>query len=80
MTLQTKTLDGMKYEAAGTKKPSKGNSKRVAIKIANELSTPTLLWLLVKRHKVALLATGNVILLLNWALPQWPQMLQSIFN
>ena len=66
----------MEYEVAGTKKAS---AKGVAVKAAETLSTPHLLWLVVKRHKVALLAIGNVVLVLNWLVPAWPEMLRSLF-
>lgn len=70
--------DGMAYEPTGNKAPSKGTAKKQAIKIADQLGTGSLVWLLVKRHKVALLAIGNVVLLLNWAFPEWPQLVKSI--
>ena len=72
----TKTMDGMSYELTGKKKVS--NPKAVALKVASEVSTLSLLWLLVKRHKVALLAVGNIVLLLNWTLPQWLEIAKSV--
>lgn len=72
----TKTVDGMTYEHIGARKI---NSKRAATKAAEMLSTSAILWLLVKRHKVAILATGNVILVLNWAIPAWPNIVRSLF-
>lgn len=70
--------DGMAYEASGTKTPSKNTGKRAALKMADQLGTPSLTWLLVKRHKVALLALGNIILVMNWMLPEWPQMMLGL--
>lgn len=70
--------DGMRYELTGHKKPI--SNRQVNLQAANQLGTPSLLWLLVKRHKVAILAIGNVILVLNWAIPAWPQIIRSIFN
>lgn len=73
----TKTVDGIAYERAGTKKVKDVNS--VAIKMAEQLSTPRLLWVLVKRHKVGLLAIGNVVLALNYIFPAWPTFVRSLF-
>lgn len=72
--------DGMKYELAGNKKASKTAGNKTAVKIADQVGTPSLLWLLVKRHKVALLAIGNIILVLNWILPEWTNMLLGLFG
>lgn len=69
--------DGMKYEKSGSKH---GTSKQIAMQAAATVGTPSLLWLLVKRHKVAILAVGNVLLVLNWALPEWHSMVMSLFN
>lgn len=74
---QTATLDGMKYELSGTKKSS---GKRVAVKAAEQLSTLGLLWIVVKRHKVGLLAIGNVVLVLNWVFPEWIELVKSLFQ
>lgn len=73
----TKTVDGMHYEATGTKRVK--DNKGAMLKIADQLGTHSLIWLLVKRHKVAILATGNVVLVLNWAIPEWPTILRSLF-
>ena len=75
--MSTKTADqAMDYEVAGSKKLNKSS---VVIKAAESVSTSRLVWILVKRHKVALLAIGNVILVLNWALPEWPEFVKSLF-
>ena len=63
----------------GELKASKGTGKRVALEMADKLGTGTLIWLLIKRHKVGLLAVGNVVLVLNWAIPMWPQIVLSLF-
>lgn len=72
------TAQAMDYEVTGKTKPSKGTGKRVAIQAAEQLSTTRLLWILVTRHKVALLALGNVILVLNWAIPEWTEIVKSL--
>lgn len=73
---QTKTIDGMRYEAAGTKRIKDG--KTATIKVAEQLGTASLIWVLVKRHKVGLLAIGNVLLVLNWIFPEWPELVKSL--
>lgn len=65
-------------DAPKTITPSKGTAKKQCLKIADQLGTGSLVWLLVKRHKVALLALGNVVLVLNWAFPEWPQLVRSL--
>lgn len=65
-------------DAPKTITPSKGTAKKQCLKIANQLNTSSLIWLLVKRHKVAILALGNVVLLLNWVFPEWPQLVRSL--
>jgi hypothetical protein len=67
----------MTYEVTGNKKI---NTKTAATTMAQTLSTTSLIWLLVKRHKVQLLAVGNIVLVLNWAFPAWPQLIATIFN
>lgn len=56
---------------------SRDISKKVLLHGASGLSTPSLLWLLVKRHEVAILATGNIVLVLNWAVPAWTEIVKS---
>lgn len=67
------------YIKTGEAKASKGSGKRIALEMAGKLGTGTLIWLLIRRHKVCLLAIGNVILVLNWAIPMWPQFVLSLF-
>jgi hypothetical protein len=66
----------MQYELTGNMKPN----KRSATKLAEQMSTGALVLLLVKRHKVTLLAVGNVILVLNYAIPAWPSLAASLLN
>lgn len=67
-----------------SKAPSKVNGKSVASKAykqaVNSRNTFYTLWLLALKHKVGLLAAGNIILLLNWAIPGWPQMVISLWH
>ena len=76
----TKTIDGMSYEATGKKTASKGSAQRLTIKAAEELHTSRLLWIVVKRHKVGLLMVGNIVLVLNWAFPEWPQLFLGLIG
>lgn len=77
MTLTNSKTDGMAYAITG-KKESDG--KQLAVKGAQSLSTPRLIWILAVRHKVAILAVGNVVLVLNWAFPAWFDVLRSLFK
>lgn len=77
MSSLTKTAHGMAYEHIGTKGVK--DVDLMAIKMAQQLATSRLVWLLVKRHKVAILAIGNIILVLNWAFPAWPTFVRSMF-
>lgn len=68
------------YIKTGNKAASKGTAKQLTIKAANQLSTSSLIWLIVKRHKVGLLAIGNIVLVMNFVLPEWPQMALGLIN
>lgn len=68
----------MRYEQTGTKDIKDVHG--VAIKMAESLTTSRLVWLLVKRHKVGLLAIGNIVLVLNWAFPAWTSFVASLFQ
>lgn len=78
--MSTTKTDGMAYEVAGNKTASKNTGKKTALKIADQVSTSSLVWLLAKRHKVGLLAIGNIVLVLNWAFPEWPQMVLGLIG
>lgn len=75
---QTKTIEGMRYEVAGKVKPA--SNKAVNLQAAEKVGTPSILWMLVKRHKVGLLLASNGILLLSWAVPTWPTMIRALFG
>lgn len=77
----TKTVDGMRYEAAGKKDisdPKAIDRKAYARNVEKHNSAYTL-WLLACKHRVGLLTTGNIILVLNWAIPEWPTIIRSMF-
>lgn len=78
--MSTTKTDGMAYEATGTKTVSKNTGKKTALKIANQVGTPSLLWLIVKRHKVGLLMIGNIVLVLNFVFPAWPDLLLGLIG
>lgn len=75
MSLKT-VSQAMQYEASGSKKI---NTNKAAIKLAETIGTPSLIWLLVRRHKVGLLAVGNIVLVLNWIFPEWVEFVSSMF-
>lgn len=80
MSLTSPEVSDTQYIRTGKKQLSRGTGKSVAIKAADQLSTASLIWLLVKRHKVAILALGNIILVLNWAIPAWFDIVLSLFS
>lgn len=78
MSLTTQEVKSMDFIRTGNKSISNHSTKQTAVKIASQLSTRSILWLLVKRHKVLILATGNIILVLNWTIPAWPEIIKSM--
>lgn len=70
----------MMYKEVPVENNIKDAAKAETKRIIDQQSTPSLLWVLVKRHKVGLLATGNVILVLNWAIPQWTTIAKSLLS
>lgn len=69
----------MTYEETPVKK-GKGLGKQVAIKATETLGTGTILWLLVKRHKVGLLGTWAVAITVLYVFPPLPDMILSLFG
>lgn len=78
MSLTNQEVPASAYIATGNKTASRNTGKKTAIKIASQLNTSSLIWLLVKRHKVGILALGNIVLVLNWAFPEWVQLVKSV--
>lgn len=63
--------------------PVKDNNfdpKASAAKIAERVGTFRLAWILVYRHRVGLLLIGNIVLLLNWVFPPWPDLLLGLIG
>lgn len=54
--------------------------KASAAKIAERVGSARLLWLLVYRHRVGLLLIGNIVLVLNWVFPPWPQIVLGLIG
>lgn len=69
-------VDSMAYELTGVKKTK---SKNVGVSMAESVGSLRLLWILVNRHKVGILLVGNIVLVLNWAIPEWPTIVRSLF-
>jgi len=69
----------MKYEETPVKN-SKNLGKSSTLKDMARLGTLTILWFLVKRHHTGLLITTNMLFVLSWAIPQWPEMIGSLFS
>lgn len=55
-------------------------AKKAYKQAVNNRSTTYTLWLLAVKHRVALLAIGNIVLVLNFALPEWPAMMLGLFG
>jgi hypothetical protein len=49
-------------------------------KQVNNRSSIYTLWLLAIKHKIGLMMIGNIVLVLNWVMPEWPQVVLSLFN
>lgn len=64
--------------------PSKIDGRTVAKKAyrqaVNRHSTIYTLWLIAVKHKVGLLMVGNVILVMNFVLPEWPSMVLGLIG
>lgn len=72
-------MDGMKYETTKvSKKPSQATVKKEVARELDQVSTGKILWHLVKRHKLAISVTLNILFIVNWALPAWPSILRSL--
>lgn len=63
-----------------TKTSGKAVVNKAYRQAVNNRNTTLTLWLLAMKHKVALLAIGNIILVLNWMLPEWPQMVLGLIG
>lgn len=57
---------------------SKGLGKRTLIKELETLRTGTIIWFLVKRHKVGLLGTWAVVITALYMFPPLPDLLLSL--
>lgn len=54
-------------------------STKMLVKAAKRLPTWRLLLICIVQQKIPLLVAGNVLLVLNWAFPAWPELIKSIF-
>lgn len=77
MSLAKQEVKASDYIDVKRIKPSHGAAERGAVKVAAQLSTGRLVWLLVCRHKFGLALTGDIILILNWAFPAWFELVKS---
>lgn len=75
MSLKKQEVGIDEYIKTGTKNI---NGKQFAIQTAQSLTKGRLLWITIKAFKTELLVAGNVLLVLNWAFPEWTQLLKSI--
>ena len=65
----------MKYEKTPVK-PT--DSKKVTLHDMGRLSTPVILWYLIKRHKVGILGTWAVVMTALYVFPPLPHVLLSL--
>lgn len=78
-----KTADqAMKYEQDGKQTVSDFATveRRAYKKLVRRHSTIYTLWLLAVKHRVGLLAAGNIILVANWIFPEWPQLVLGLIG
>jgi len=73
--------DNMQYETTGKQDIDARalNSKAYRSAVTRH-STIYTLWLLANKHKIVLLAVGNVILVANWVFPEWPQLVLGLIG
>jgi hypothetical protein len=65
----------MTYEETPVKICKKLNNREL-----ERMSSFAIVWFLVKRHKLGLMAAGNIILVLNWAFPAWTELVKSLIQ
>lgn len=68
----------MAYKELPVKNNIKDAVKAEAKKIIEDQTTLSLIWVIIKRHKVGILAIGNIVLVLNWVFPAWFDVLRSL--
>jgi hypothetical protein len=79
MVVFHRVLKNMKYEEMPIKN-SKGLGKKLTVSSMESLHTRTIIWFLVKRHKLALIATWAVIVTVLQVFPFVPSLLASIIG
>ena len=67
----------LKYEVTGNKTVS---TKKVLLHEVDSLGTPSILWLLVKRHRMQLVSAWAIGITLVWAFPPLPDLVLSMFQ
>lgn len=53
------------------------NHLRVMVQQSNSL---VVLFELAWKHRMGILVTGNIILVMNWAVPMWPNMVKGLLE
>lgn len=72
------TIDGMKLEETEVKNNTHEAARKAYRKAVTERNTFYTLGLLVLKHKMPILITGNVLLIMNWAFPQWFELVRVL--
>lgn len=70
----------MTYEKTPIKKPTRSDNYAMAVKLAGELKTSTLVWLLVKRHKFAIVVIWAIIMTILFVFPAMPQIVLGLLG
>jgi hypothetical protein len=82
MSLAKTEVPASAYIKTGKKEASDLTSilRKEYKKQVNNRSSIYTLWLLAIKHKIGLMMIGNIVLVLNWVMPEWPQVVLSLFN
>lgn len=80
MSLTKQEVKPSEYIATGTKTPSKGTAKKQMLKVASQLNTSSLLWLIVKRHKLGLITAWAVMITTVQMFPFVPSLVLGLFG
>ena len=70
----------MTYEETPVKKRTGRDNRAMAVKLAQELSTGTLLWLLVKRHKFGIVLAWAIVGTILFIFPAAPQIVLGLLG
>lgn len=76
---KTDTALGNYIETGSKKINAKAVNRKAYRQAVTSHNTAYTLGILANKHKVALLALGNVVLVLNYVFPEWTELVKSLF-